>query len=75
MTTRHFVTRLKLALDRHEHLDHFHHAGQQLITALQLVDLVIEPRLQCRNGGFKVANLCLDKLLHRIILDSDLLPL
>ena len=42
VTSGHFVTGLKLALHGDKHFDHFHHAGRQLITALQLVDLVEE---------------------------------
>ena len=41
----HLVARLQLALHRDEHLDHLEHAGRQLVAALQLLDLVLEPVL------------------------------
>ena len=75
MTASHFITWLKLALNRHKDFDHLHNARQQFITALQLVYLVGKTRLQRRNGGFKIGNLCFDQLLNRIILDRNLLPL
>src|SRR3546814_14865875 len=37
---------LELALHRHEDLDHLHDAGRQLVAALQLLDLVLEPVLE-----------------------------
>ena len=75
MTTSHFITWLKLALNRNKDFDHLHNARQQFITALQLVYLVGKARLQRRNGCVKVGNLCFNQLLNRIILNSDLLPL
>ena len=38
----HLVAGLDLALHRDEDLDHLHHAGRQLVAALQLLDLVEE---------------------------------
>ena len=43
MTASHLVARLQLALHRNEDLDHLHHARRQLVAALQLLDLVLEP--------------------------------
>src|SRR3546814_16333536 len=41
----HLVAGLELALHSHEDLDHLHDAGRQLVAALQLLDLVLEPVL------------------------------
>ena len=40
----HLVARLQFALHRDEDLDHLHHAGRQLVAALQLFDLALEAR-------------------------------
>src|SRR6185312_14748696 len=40
------VAGLDLALYRNEDLDHLHHAGRQLVAALQLLDLVEEALLE-----------------------------
>ena len=74
MTASHLVTRLQLALHGDKDLDHLHHAGQQLVATLQLVNLVIEACLQFSNGAFEVGDLRLDQLLHLVILDGNLLP-
>ena len=42
----HLVAGLDLALHRDEDLDHLHHAGRQLVAALQLLDLVEEALLE-----------------------------
>src|SRR3984893_4172829 len=42
----HLVAGLNLALHRDEDLDHLHHAGWQLVAALQLLDLVEEALLE-----------------------------
>ena len=42
MATGHLVAGLDLALHGDEDLDHFHHAGRQLIATLQLFDFVEE---------------------------------
>ena len=42
VTAGHLVAGLDLALHRDEDLDHLHHAGRQLVAALQLLDLVEE---------------------------------
>src|ERR1700693_511209 len=41
---------LQLALHRDKDLDHLHHAGRQLVAALQLFDLAFETRLQRRHA-------------------------
>ena len=46
MATGHFITRLQLALDRDEHLDHFHHTRRQIIATANLFDLVFETGIQ-----------------------------
>ena len=46
----HLVARLDLALHRDEDLDHLHHAGRQLVAALQLLDLVEEAALEALLG-------------------------
>src|SRR5262249_53561282 len=46
MAAGHLVAGLDLALHRDEDLDHLHHAGRQLVAALQLLDLVEEPLLE-----------------------------
>ena len=74
VTAGHLVTRLQLALHRDKDLDHLHHARQQLVTGLQLVDLVVETSLQFGNSALEIGNLCLDQLLHLVILDGNLLP-
>ncbi len=48
----HLVARLDLALHGDEDLDHLHHAGRQLVAALQLVDLVHEAPLEALLGVF-----------------------
>ena len=46
----HLVTRLDLALHGDEDLDHLHHARRKFVTALQLVDLVMEARVEALLG-------------------------
>ena len=46
VASRHLVAGLDLALHRDEDLDHLHHAGRQLVAALQLLDLVEEAAFQ-----------------------------
>src|SRR3546814_4464804 len=46
VTAGHLVARLQLALHRDEDLHHLQHARRQLVAALQLLDLVLEPLLQ-----------------------------
>src|SRR5215469_6510573 len=46
VAARHLVAGLDLALHGDEDLDHLHHAGRQLVAALQLLDLVEEALLQ-----------------------------
>ncbi len=74
VTAGHLVAGLQLALNRDEDLDHLHHAGRQLVAALQLVDLVLEARVETLAGvveqaahGFQLA--------HRLlVVDGDLPP-
>ncbi len=46
MASRHLVAGLDLALHRDEDLGHLHHAGRQLVAALELLDLVEEAAFQ-----------------------------
>src|ERR1700678_1614562 len=46
MASRHLVAGLDLTLHSDEDLGHFHHARRQLVTALQLLDLVEEAAFQ-----------------------------
>src|SRR5262245_43319406 len=46
VTAGHLVAGLDLALHRDEDLDHLHHAGRQLVAALELVNLVDETLLE-----------------------------
>src|SRR6185437_2452432 len=71
VTAGHLVAGLKLALHRDEHLDHLHHAGRQLVSALQLLDLALEVVLQDLDG---VVHLLLERLDLRhtlVVLDRD----
>ena len=70
----HLVAGLQLALHRDEHLDHLEHARRQLVAALQLLDTVVEPRLDDAGG---LVILALDRLeigLARIVGDGELPP-
>ena len=51
----HLVAGLQLALHRDEDLDHLHHAGRQLVAALQLLDLALEALLQALDGSVELA--------------------
>ena len=70
----HLVARLQLALHRDEDLDHLHHAGRQLVAALQLLDLALEPLLQPPDGGVELALQRLDLGHRRVVLHADLAP-
>ena len=71
----HLVAGLDLALHRYEDLDHLHHAGRQLVAALELVDLVDEALLEPLLGFFILAADRLD-LGHRLlVLERDLPPM
>src|SRR3712207_7203837 len=50
----HLVAGLELALHRDEDLDHLHHAGRQLVAALQLLDLALEAPLQPLDRGVEL---------------------
>ena len=54
VTAGHLVAGLQLALHRDEDFDHLHHAGRQLVAALQFFDLVFEAGLQIADGASKV---------------------
>ena len=70
----HLVAGLQLALHRDEDLDHLHHAGRQLVAALQLLDLAVEPRLQPADRGVELALQRLDLRHHRVVLHADMAP-
>jgi hypothetical protein len=65
---------LQLPLHRDEDLDHLHHAGRQLVAALQLVDLALEALLQALDGGVELALQRLDLDHRRVVLHGDLAP-
>src|SRR5690606_38943862 len=71
----HLVAGLDLPLHRHEDLDHLHHAWRQLVTALQLVDLVHEAALEALLGLFVLLLDGLDLGLSLLVLEPDLPPL
>ncbi len=71
---RHLVARLQLALHRDEDLDHLHHAGRQLVAALQLLDLALEALLQALDRGVELALQRLDLGHRRVVLHGDLAP-
>ncbi len=74
VTAGHLVARLQLALHRHEHLDHLHHARRQLVAALQLVDLVLEAAVEALAGLVELAAHGL-QLAHRLlVVEGDLPP-
>ena len=74
MPAGHLVARLQLALHRHEHLDHLHHARRQFVTALQLFDLAVETLLQLLDRGVELTLHGLDLGHHRVVLHADLAP-
>src|SRR3546814_7667067 len=61
---------LELALHRHEDLDHLHDAGRQLVAALQLLDLVLEPVLEPLDALVEMAADPLE-FGHRLIVRHD----
>ena len=74
MTSSHFVARLKLALHRHEHLDHFHHARGQIITTADLFNLVLEPGIQSTLLRLILLVQRLDHLCRLLVFQSNLPP-
>src|SRR5665213_3524878 len=75
VTAGHLVTGLQLALHRDEDLDHLHHAGRQLVAALQLLDLGLEALLQPVDGLVHHLPQPFDFGHALFALDRDLLPL
>ena len=71
----HLVAGLDLALHRHEDLDHLHHAGRQLVAALQLIDLVDEALLEPLLGVFILVANGLDLGHGLLVLERDLPPI
>ena len=75
VTAGHLVARLDLALHRDEDLDHLHHAGRQLVAALQLLDLVDEALLEALAALVVLVAQRLD-LGHQLLVgDGELPPL
>jgi hypothetical protein len=70
----HLVAGLELPLHRDEDLDHLHHAGRQLVAALELLDLALEALLQALDGGVELALQRLDLGHRRVVLHGDLAP-
>ncbi len=69
----HFVAGLDLALHRDEDLDHLHHAGRQLVAALQLLDLVDEAAFKALAAFLILRPQGLD-LRHPLFLRNGELP-
>ena len=46
VTTRHFITRLKLTLNGDKDFDHLHHARRQFITTLEFVNFIVKARIK-----------------------------
>src|SRR3546814_18264765 len=65
---------LELALHRHEDLDHLHDAGRQLVAALQLLDLVLEPVLEPLDALVEMAADPLEFGHRLIVRHHDLAP-
>ena len=74
VTAGHLVAGLQLALHRHEHLDHLHHAGRQFVAPLQLVDLVFEAAIEALTRLVELTAHGL-QLAHRLLVfEGDLPP-
>ena len=69
----HLVAGLDLALHRDEDLDHLHHAGRQLVAALQLLDLVDEAALEALAALVVLRAQLLD-LRHQLVVGGRELP-
>ena len=74
MAARHLIAGLQLAFDRYEDLDHLHHPGRELVTALQLFDLVLETRGEARDGILHLVFQGLDPRHPTVVPDRDLFP-
>ena len=75
VAARHLVAGLDLALHRDEDLDHLHHAGRQLVAALQLFDLVEEAAFQPLLGLVVLLAHRLDLAHQRVVVDGEHPPL
>jgi hypothetical protein len=71
----HLVARLQLALHRDEDLDHLHHAGRQLVAALQLLDLVSKRFCRRSTAASNCASAPRSRPSPLVVLDGDLPPL
>src|SRR6516165_2492761 len=74
VAARHLIAGLELAFDRYENLDHLHHAGRELVTALQLFDLTLETSGEARDGILHLVFQGLDILHLGVVADRDLFP-
>ena len=75
VAARHLVAGLDLALHRDEDLDHLHHAGRQLVAALQLLDLVEEALFETLLALVVLLPDRLDLAHHLVVGDGELPPL
>ena len=75
VTAGHLVARLQLALHRDEDLDHLHHARGQIVAAADLLDLVLEPRIQRALLRLVLLVQGLDDLRVVLVLQRQLPPL
>src|SRR6516162_7915524 len=74
VAARHLIPGLELAFDRYENLDHLHHAGRELVTALQLFDLTLETSGKARDSILHLVFQGLDIRHLGVVADRDLLP-
>ena len=70
----HLVARLQLALHRDEHLDHLEHARRQLVAPLDLLDAIVELRLDDAFGAVILGADRLEIGLDLVVLDRELPP-
>src|SRR5437868_2150730 len=75
MAAGHLVAGLNLALYRDENLDHLHHAGRELVAALQLLDLVEEALLEALLALVVLLPDRFDLRHHLVVGDGELPPL
>ena len=75
MTAGHLVARLHLAFGGDEDLDHLHNPRQQLVAALQLVDLVVEALFEAGDAFVEDPQMRLDFAHPLVVLDGELAPL
>ena len=74
VTAGHLVAGLKLALHRHEHLDHLHHARREFVAALKLVDLILESSIEPIAGFVEQTAHRLEFALGLLVVDGHLPP-